>query len=227
MYSEQGSWNLSTQIKAYGPSCRYTFLRNIGDWAQFKFYPERQGQYDVFEIVPRTTNISNEVVYKIIVDDQPVDSVHINQNESSGDWVKIGRYHFPAGAEVRTKVINTGSATEGHILFADAIKFYYLEDVTYVQEIDSQTPDEYFLSQNYPNPFNSSTTIRFGLKKADRVILKLYNLLSQEVVVILDSHLEAGNHQVEFDASKLSSGIYFYQIMMGNFSYIKKMVLLR
>jgi hypothetical protein len=92
---------------------------------------------------------------------------------------------------------------------------------------ESQTPVSYSLSQNYPNPFNPSTTIKFSLTKADVVVLKVYNVLGQQVVTLINEKLNPGSYDFKFDASKLSSGIYFYNLTSGQFNQTKKMILLK
>jgi hypothetical protein len=88
-------------------------------------------------------------------------------------------------------------------------------------------PMVYNLSQNYPNPFNPTTTIQFNLPIESDVTLKVFNVLGQELMTIVSEKMKAGNHLVKFDASKLSSGIYLYQINAGKFTETKKMVLLK
>jgi len=85
----------------------------------------------------------------------------------------------------------------------------------------------YRIGQNYPNPFNPTTTINFTLAKASDVTLSVYNVLGQKVATLVDSHLNAGEQTVVFDASKLSSGIYFYRINAGSFNAVKKMLLVK
>jgi hypothetical protein len=86
---------------------------------------------------------------------------------------------------------------------------------------------EFFVSQNYPNPFNPSTAISFALPKASTVELKIFNLLGQEVATLLNEEKTSGIYQVEFDASTLPSGVYFYRLQAGDFVQTKKMILLR
>jgi hypothetical protein len=88
-------------------------------------------------------------------------------------------------------------------------------------------PTEYALAQNFPNPFNPTTTIRFSLPRDGRVVLKLYNLLGQEVRSLLDQEMSAGERSVTLDASDLASGVYFYRLEAGQFSSTRKMVMLR
>jgi hypothetical protein len=103
----------------------------------------------------------------------------------------------------------------------------YATAVTSVEGPVSGTPESFELSQNYPNPFNPSTKIDFKLSKASDVKMTVYNVLGQQVATLLNEHMSAGSQSVVFDASKLSSGVYFYRLDAGNFSSIKKMMLLK
>jgi hypothetical protein len=88
-------------------------------------------------------------------------------------------------------------------------------------------PDRYFLFKNYPNPFNANTTIRFVLPKSQNVELAVYDLLGRRIDVLINDYLEAGVHSVAFDASALSSGVYFYRLRAGDVVETKRMVLLK
>jgi hypothetical protein len=99
-------------------------------------------------------------------------------------------------------------------------------------EVDLGVPKEYVLEQNYPNPFNPSTTIRFALPMNGKVTIKLYNTLGQEVSTILNADLDAGIHETAFNASALSSGVYFYSLKVqgansSNFTSTKRMILMK
>jgi photosystem II stability/assembly factor-like uncharacterized protein len=85
----------------------------------------------------------------------------------------------------------------------------------------------YKLDQNYPNPFNPSTTFSFSIANQEKVTLKIYDILGKEVATVLNADLTAGRHSVKFDASGLSSGIYFYTLKAGNFSSTQKMILMK
>jgi len=88
-------------------------------------------------------------------------------------------------------------------------------------------PLAYSLNQNYPNPFNPSTKVDYSIKTAGVVSLKVFNLLGQVVATLAEGKQEAGNYSVVFDASRFSSGIYFYQLTAGNFVATKKMMFLK
>ena len=99
---------------------------------------------------------------------------------------------------------------------------------TWIDENTGKTyPNKFSLSQNYPNPFNPSTKIKFALPKADKVKIEIYNTLGQRVEILLNQHMKAGSHEIDFNAKKLSSGIYFYQIKVGEFQDVKKMILIK
>jgi hypothetical protein len=100
-------------------------------------------------------------------------------------------------------------------------------DITSIDENPHGLASNYQLHQNYPNPFNPSTKITFTLPKPEHVTLAVYNTLGQKVATLLNTRMTAGSHDVTFDASTLPSGIYFYRIQAGEFSQVRKMVLLR
>ena len=92
---------------------------------------------------------------------------------------------------------------------------------------DKTTPLYFYLDQNYPNPFNPSTAIIFQIPKAGLVTLKIYNVLGKEVTTAVEEYKSAGKYEFEFDGSALPSGVYFYRIVAGNFTSVKKMILLK
>ena len=95
-------------------------------------------------------------------------------------------------------------------------------------------PTVFGLSQNYPNPFNPSTTIKYSIPvvgneyfRSSQTTLKIYNILGSEVATLVNKQQKAGNYEVNFNASNLSSGVYFYRLQSGSFSESKKMVLIK
>jgi hypothetical protein len=104
---------------------------------------------------------------------------------------------------------------------------YYYNNITSVED-NNISPTKFTLEQNYPNPFNPSTTIQFSLVESSIVNLKVYNILGQEVASLISSEVKnAGIHKINFNANKLSSGIYIYRIQAGNQIISKKMMLLK
>jgi hypothetical protein len=88
-------------------------------------------------------------------------------------------------------------------------------------------PDHFALSQNYPNPMNPSTTISFNLPVKSFVSLKVFDMLGREVASIISQELPAGTYARQWNAGKMSSGVYFYRLQAGSFTQTKRLVLLK
>lgn len=100
--------------------------------------------------------------------------------------------------------------------------------VSRVARENNAVPNSFFLAQNFPNPFNPSTTIKFGMPSEAFVSLRIYNILGQEVAVLINNeHMTAGSYNVDFNASKLTSGTYIYQLNVNNQIVSKKMLLMK
>jgi len=99
--------------------------------------------------------------------------------------------------------------------------------VTGINPISSEVPNVYSLSQNYPNPFNPATIISYGIPKPGNVKLIVYDLLGREVATLVNEFQQAGRYKVDFDGSKLASGMYIYRIESGSFTDSKKMLLVK
>jgi hypothetical protein len=99
--------------------------------------------------------------------------------------------------------------------------------------VEIELPTEFKLAQNYPNPFNPSTVIQYSIPAVKTpisggvVTLKIYNLLGQEVATLVNKKQVAGRYEVEFNASSLVSGVYFYRLVSTGFVKTKKLILLR
>jgi len=101
-----------------------------------------------------------------------------------------------------------------------------INGITSVEE-NQLTPGNFVLNQNYPNPFNPSTTINFSIQSSDFVSLKIYDVLGNEVASLVNEEKPAGTYEVNFNASLLSSGIYFYKLQAGSFISTKKLTLIK
>ena len=88
-------------------------------------------------------------------------------------------------------------------------------------------PNGYSLSQNYPNPFNPATKIKFTLPIAQLVTLKVYDVLGKEVKELVNDYKNSGVYEISFNASDLSSGVYFYRLSVNGFSEAKKMLIIK
>lgn len=98
---------------------------------------------------------------------------------------------------------------------------------TSVEETFYQIPSAFVLYQNYPNPFNPSARIQYAIGSRQFVTLKVYDVLGNEIAALVNEEKPAGNYEVEFNASKLSSGVYFYKLQAGDFVQTKKMIYIR
>jgi len=97
-----------------------------------------------------------------------------------------------------------------------------------VEKENDIVPAQYYLEQNFPNPFNPSTTIRFGITEPSNVDLRIYDIIGREVAVLINNqYMGAGSYNLKFDASKLASGNYIYQMKTGSYTVSKKMQLLK
>jgi len=100
-------------------------------------------------------------------------------------------------------------------------------NITGIEKVNQTLPQSFSLLQNYPNPFNPTTVIQYSIPKSGNVTLKVYNMIGQEVATLVNQEQSAGNYSVNFNASKLASGVYLYRIEAGNFSATKKLMLLK
>lgn len=105
--------------------------------------------------------------------------------------------------------------------------FVFTTTVTGINEPPGPLPGRFVLEQNYPNPFNPATTIAYELEKTGKVTLKVFNILGQEVAALVDGIQSAGKHVLLFDASKLTSGVYFYTLESGAHRLTRKMILMK
>lgn len=115
-------------------------------------------------------------------------------------------------------------------LFAGTYNSGVLKSTNLITKVNNNTiylPSRYKLFQNYPNPFNPTTTINYSIPKASFVTIKVYDLLGKEVATLVNEVKSIGNYNVEFNASILTSGIYFYRMKAGSFVETKKLILLK
>ncbi len=93
--------------------------------------------------------------------------------------------------------------------------------------VNSGIPERVHLYQNYPNPFNASTNIEFRIPNAEFTTLKIYNLIGQEIAVLLSENLKAGSYQCSWNAAGLASGVYLYKLKAGEYMEVRKMILMK
>ena len=148
---------------------------------------------------------------------------------SNGFYLWTIPNNIQGGNDYKLKV--TSLASENDFDFSDG-NFTINNPTGVVEAVNNQMiPDKFVLEQNYPNPFNPSTSIVFGLPHSARVNIVLFNAIGQQVAVMFNGYREAGYHKIQFDASSLNSGVYFYRIQAdspsGKFIQTKKMLFLK
>jgi len=162
--------------------------------------------------IVRWTN--NGGLHNVVADDGSFTSGSV----SSAIWVFT--HTFDTEGEFRYFCAAHGAA--GGIGMSGIVRVTGATDV----DDDVQNPD-FKLNQNYPNPFNPSTTIEYSIPRNEFVTLKVYNITGSLEDVIVSENLPAGNYIVQYNASGLSSGVYFYQLIAGNYISTKRMIVLK
>lgn len=131
--------------------------------------------------------------------------------------------------------INMQDGTRQNYLLSDITKItFWYQDPSGIKYLNSHNniPQKIILYQNYPNPFNPTTVIKYKLKKADRVKIKIFNILGKQVKVLQNGFNNAGIHQVTWDGKdtqgqRVSSGAYIYQIITQNKIISKKLIIIK
>lgn len=153
---------------------------------------------------------------------------YVEMSSDSENWIEKG---FVAGAGTSTSINRYSfslNVTGGNSLWFRLRQTDLDGSASYSNKIEvSFNPVEFSLSQNYPNPFNPSTTINFTLPAASQVTLDVFNVAGEKVATLVNGQMVQGFHSVNFDASKLSSGIYLYTIKAGSFTATRKMILMK
>ncbi len=145
------------------------------------------------------------------------------------DWQKIGFIHGSGNSNSPKKY----SFMDKNIIGASSFNYRLKQLDTdgkykYSKVIEVKfVPEKFALLQNYPNPFNPSTKISWQSPVGSNQTLKIFDVLGNEVAVLMDEYREAGKYEVDFDASGLASGIYYYKLQSGSFVETKKMMLIR
>jgi len=168
----------------------------------------------------------------------------IYQLWNNGAWENVWKqsYQYDSNNNLTTGnyyswINSSWTPADGSLIFRDdgnnSFGFYgfkitvvYKNSPTYI-DTEKVALTDYLLSQNYPNPFNPSTSIKYTITSRQFVQLKVYVVLGNEVATLVDEEKPAGSYEVEFNASKLSSGVYFYKIQAGSYVETKKMILIK
>ena len=147
------------------------------------------------------------------------------RNNSTKEWIDVSQPGMPF--EIRALATDTQSlflgSGQGSVVWKRPLR----EMISSVGTSAAYVPGKFILEQNYPNPFNPATVIEYQIPGEDFVSLKVYDILGKEVATLINGVKRAGSYRFEFNAASLPSGVYFYRISTGNYTAVKKMLLLR
>jgi hypothetical protein len=161
------------------------------------------------------------------------DALRIRETQTINGVAQPSHYSFQSknGAQLNLQTANINDPNYGILDVA-----WYDWNAAFTTDVEqtSSLPSHFSLKQNYPNPFNPSTKIKYTIPnvtlsgvEGSRVQLKVYDILGNEVGALVNESKPAGTYEVEFNASNLSSGIYFYKLQAGSFTQTKKMILMK
>lgn len=167
-----------------------------------------------------------------------------NDSTPTGTWTLLGRFQVNVlgtwerrGFRAPTASVNgrfairygcvDGGPTGNNTDYSGIDAMVIERNTVGITNTNGEVPSSYSLQQNYPNPFNPVTNIKFAIPNSSEVKLAVYDVLGNEISVLVNEFKQAGNYVADFDASKLSSGVYFYTLSTGEYKETKKMMLVK
>ncbi len=153
----------------------------------------------------------------------------IERRSEDGQYLMIGYVNGHGTTTEPQEYSYIDNTVETGTFFYRLKQIDFLGTYEYSDEIEVEVngPLTFSLEQNYPNPFNPSTNIKYNIPESGVVKLAIYNMLGEEVAVLVDGIVQAGFYEVTFDASNLPSGAYFYRLQSDNLNQVKKMLLMK
>jgi hypothetical protein len=221
MYSDSGNWNNYSNPSALNGSLRFSYLTNVGDWASYTYYPEIQGYYNTYAFIPDQFNGSSLAVYYLLINQQPVDTINLDQYTGKGQWLKLGQYFLPDSSEVQIRVVNTGRAKKGVSLLADAIRFNYTGVTSHIGINKSNIPVGYRNLECFPNPFIEFTVINLDNTTGYPYTLYITDLTGK--LVRMEKNIPAGTYILE--KKGLKEG-YYLIVIRGSINYLGRICVL-
>ncbi len=238
-----GNWGYSIRYRASGS------LQNITDSPTGNYPPNTNNILRLLQTYNLSEQTKAELQFHQKTFVHSSDTVFLEISRNGNDWIPVKKmngmgsiFGFPVKEFVNlNNFVGVGNETihmrfrlqsdgvnEADGIFIDDIEIvtgnYVTTSVAYQ---DNTIPYVFSLQQNYPNPFNPTTTIQYTVPIAAKVILKVYDVIGKEITTLVNSEHQPGFYHVKFDASKLSSGIYYYRISSGSFTDIKKMLVIK
>jgi len=229
---------LTKDMKWLGtPKLNLDYLSSAATFTQYNF--------QVYEVLP---NGKEKLINRLNYTDR---NYTANSRRTTNFEGQAHAHIFKAGNRIRIKLTNLDTAPDDNWFLGtnpfvlpvlnNGYNYIYLNNKSYIDlpvmgvttaqtdeiEQGNENPLVFSLSQNYPNPFNPSTSISFEIPSKNFVSIKVFDIIGREVSTIVNEVKDAGRYSVNFDGSKLSSGVYFYRINSGLYSDVKRMVLVK
>lgn len=188
---------------------------DTGDWLEYNVIVSDSGSYSV---TYRVAALSTAGKITMKLDGQSINSINLPITGGWQNWQSVNSVVYLPSEQHTIRL----EATIGGF----NINWFNFDAITNV-ESTGNIPDEFSLFQNFPNPFNSSTSIQFSIGSKQFVLLKVFDVLGNEISTIVNEEKPAGMYNVQFTLENFSSGFYFYKLQAGEFFQTKKMILLK
>ena len=203
---------------------------NNGDliWEEIYSSPDTLADYSHSMIVDKYDNIY--ITGRSVVSSQTSYCIAIKYNpDGMKEWAS--RFIDDNKTNNSGRFISVDEISNVFIAGKSGSKYLIIKNIqdieTSVELIDSELPNEYYLSQNYPNPFNPYTTIEFAIPTITHVELIIYDSIGREINKLVDKEMNAGAYKITFDGNKISSGVYYYVLKTSNYMEAKTFILLK
>ncbi len=220
-------WKLLSDTNAVGGSCRIikqsmSIVR--AEWAPLQV--RQDGYYELYASIPQVHYpLSTRCLY-LVLNYNGTDSVITSQDDAVNGWLKLGDFQYTTGQVGAVMVSTLAGADTNQYIVADAVKLNRSVEIAGIGKTPV-TPRDFRLFQNYPNPFNPTTMISYQLPKGSFVKLSVYDVLGRRIATLVDGREDAGDHEVSFNGSKYSSGVYFCRLNAGGHSAVRKMIMIK
>lgn len=229
-----GNWQ-QVPVAGYKPFVYWTNDTTTYSSVEYSFNPPADAWYDLYVWMIPNVTFTSQARYVIYSGSDSTEIVLSQRDTRNTRWIKLQPVYLTAGQKRVLKIDNT-YLEGGKYLVADATMLMInrklspgviITSVEEENEIRNSIPQGFLLSQNYPNPFNPSTRIHYQVSSKSHISLVVYDILGNEIETLVNEEKSLGTYEVTWNATGLSSGVYFYQLRIGSFIETKKMVLVR
>jgi hypothetical protein len=231
-YQNAGRRMIITVVKNGNGVYHYNANGGNGGWLIDAFL---SGRPNIFTWCGTDSNVAAGNYCTVVFQSPTSDSVGYRQ----GQIGSLGTTYYKRNSFQSSPSVNpvcetyrtTGTTRYASIAYAGfgPTNVYYNAEtiITGIQQVSGRVPDSYHLSQNYPNPFNPVTNIKFSIIEKGFVNLVIYDILGREIQTLVNQYLAPGTYKVDFKAEGLAGGIYLYKLVAGDYSSVKKMILVK